>query len=223
MTEDLAGAGISEGPSFARAELAKLGTALTKLSDDPYPGLLTRVAECVVGSLRAGGRVLLCGNGGSAADAQHLAAELVGRQNYDRPPTAGLALTVDTSALTALANDYGFESVFARQVDALGRPGDVLIGISTSGRSANVVAPRAAATAGGLRTVAFTGAAPRDMAGAEVVLAVPATETSKIQELHITCGHIVFALVERSLHPPGMAGQRGPGPATDRSDHGHFR
>lgn len=192
---------IEEGPAFARIELAKLSAGLVLLAEPPYPDLLTRLAERVVACLRAGGRVFFCGNGGSAADAQHLAAELVGRQNYDRPPAAGIALTVDTSTLTALANDYGYDAVFARQVEALGRPGDIVVGISTSGRSANVAAALTAGRTGGMTTVAFTGCEARDLADADVVLAVPASETAKIQELHITCGHIVFALVERTLHP----------------------
>jgi D-sedoheptulose 7-phosphate isomerase len=108
---------------------------------------------------------------------------------------------VDTSALTALGNDYGYETVFARQIRALGRPGDVLFGLSTSGRSANVVAALDAARELGLTTVSFTGADPRDMGGADLVYAAPATETAKIQELHITGGHIVFALVELTLFP----------------------
>ena len=139
----------------------------------------------------------------SAADSQHLAAELVGRQNYDRTPAAGLALTVDTSALTAVANDYRYDSVFAREVNALGNVGDVLIGISTTGRSMNVVRALEAAKAKGITTVSFTGDNPRHMSIAEYQLNVPATETAKMQELHIICGHVIFALVERSLFPPG--------------------
>ena len=144
---------------------------------------------------------MFCGNGGSAADSQHLAAELVGRQNYDRAPAAGIALTVDTSALTALGNDYGFDTVFSRQVEALGRAGDVLIGISTSGRSVNVVRALEAAKTKGITTVSFTGSEPRDMSIAQHMLCVPASETAKIQELHMVCGHIIFALVERILFP----------------------
>ena len=142
---------------------------------------------------------MFCGNGGSAADSQHLAAELVGRQNYNRAPAAGIALTVDTSALTAISNDYGYDSVFARQVEALGNAGDVPIGISTSGRSLSVVRAIEAAKAKGITTVSFTGQEPRDMGIAEMQLCAPASETAKIQELHITCGHIIFALVERIL------------------------
>jgi D-sedoheptulose 7-phosphate isomerase len=192
---------MNDGASFARHQVRELVAALGRLDQPPFPDLLATVADRVTSCLAGGGRVLFCGNGGSAADAQHLAAELVGRQNYDRPPAAGIALTVDTSALTAVANDYGYDQVFARQVRALGRPGDVLFAISTSGRSANVVAAVAAAREMDITTVAFTGAEPRDLGSADLVVAVPAGDTAKIQELHICCGHIVFALTERALHP----------------------
>lgn len=181
---------------FVADEIEKLRQCLGLLEQHPYPQLLQDVAVRVTDSLANGGKVMFCGNGGSAADAQHLAAELVGRQNFDRPAAAGLALTVDTSALTAVGNDYGYEFVFSRQIEAVGRPGDVLFAISTSGRSPNVVRALAAAKAAGLLTVAFTGSEPRDMGAADHVLAVPSSETSKIQEMHILCGHIVFALVE---------------------------
>jgi phosphoheptose isomerase len=192
--------------SFALEEIRKLRDGLDAMSGDDYLELLASIARSVVDSLERGGSVFFCGNGGSAADAQHLAAELVGRQNYDRPPASGIALTVDTSALTALGNDYGYESVFARQIQALGRRGDVLFGLSTSGRSANVVAALDQAKARGLTTVAFTGADAGDMSHADLVLAVPSDETAKIQELHITSGHIVFALVEQILFPRAALG-----------------
>lgn len=186
---------------FIDAELAKSRASLDALQNPQYRKILEDISREIVESLRSGGKVMFCGNGGSAADSQHLAAELVGRQNYDRAPAAGLALTVDTSALTALGNDYGYDSVFARQVEALGHAGDVLIGISTSGRSINVVRALEAAKAKGITTVSFTGHQPRDMSIAEYHLNVPASETAKIQELHIVCGHIIFALVERILFP----------------------
>ena len=185
--------------SYVQGEIAKLRDALEVLDRDPYPGLLAEVAGVVVRSLEQGGKVMFCGNGGSAADAQHLAAELVGRQVFDRPAAAGIALTVDSSALTAVANDYGYEQIFSRQVEALGRPGDVLFGISTSGRSPNVVRALKTAESAGIATVALTGLEPRDMGGADHVIAVPATETAKVQELHIFCGHVVFSLVEQAL------------------------
>jgi D-sedoheptulose 7-phosphate isomerase len=186
---------------FIDGEIDKSRGGIDALAHPRYAAVLADISRIIVQSLQADGKVMFCGNGGSAADSQHLAAELVGRQNYDRAPTAGIALTVDTSALTAIGNDYGYEAVFSRQVEALGHPGDVLIGISTSGRSTNVVRALAAAKAKGITTVSFTGDESRDMAIADYQLCVPANETAKIQELHIVCGHIIFALVERILFP----------------------
>jgi D-sedoheptulose 7-phosphate isomerase len=196
--------------AFIDAEIDKSRVSINALGNPPYIQILADISRKIVESLRAGGKVMFCGNGGSAADSQHLAAELVGRQNYNRAAAAGLALTVDTSALTAVGNDYGFDSVFSRQVEALGHAGDVLIGISTSGRSVNVVRALEAAKAKGMTTVSFTGQNPRDMSVADCVLCVPASETAKIQELHITCGHIIFALVERSLFPIDPSSDSGP-------------
>lgn len=190
---------VAGNAEFARAEIEELSSSLNRLAELEYTALLTEIADKAVESLRSGGRILFCGNGGSAADAQHLAAELVGGRDHDRVPLAGIALTVDTSVLTAVSNDYGYEKVFARQVEAIGRPGDVLFGLSTSGRSVNVVVAQEAARKGGLVTVAFTGKDPADLAGADVVLAVPSVITAKVQELHIVCGHIVLARVARML------------------------
>ena len=160
-----------------------------------------RVAEACAGSIAAGGKVMFCGNGGSAADSQHMAAELVGKLVFDRPGMAGLALTVDTSALTAIGNDFGYEFVFARQVEALGRAGDVLVGITTSGRSKNVLRAFEAARARGIVTVAMTGQARGPVAeAADHWLAVPHAETQKIQEGHIVLGHIFCALIEARIH-----------------------
>lgn len=156
----------------------------------------------IVESLRGGGKILLCGNGGSAGDAQHLATEFVSTLTLDRPRDAipAIALTTDTSLLTAVANDYGFEHVFARQVEALGRPGDVLIGISTSGDSANVVKAFERARAAGLRTIALTGAAGGALGPlAEIQISVPSSETSHIQEAHIAVGQLIAFLVEDEL------------------------
>ena len=161
-------------------------------------------AATMVTSLRAGGKVLFCGNGGSAGDAQHLATELVSALTLDRPRPAisAIALTTDTSLLTAIANDVGFEEVFARQVEALGRPGDVLVGISTSGNSRNVLRAFEQARALGLRTVALTGEGGGALApAADVAIAVPSAETSHIQELHIAVGQLIAFLVEDELHP----------------------
>ena len=189
---------------FAAGEVAKLQDSLAQLSSGESLNAMAQVAAVVANCLRGSGKVLFCGNGGSAADAQHLAAELVGRQNYDRAPAAGIALSVDTSVLTAIGNDYSFDAVFSRQVQALGRPGDVLFGISTSGRSKNVVQALEVAKSLGIITVGLTGRDPRYMGSADYVLAMPSTETGKIQELQLVAGHIIFALVERTLFPAEM-------------------
>jgi D-sedoheptulose 7-phosphate isomerase len=192
--------------AFIDGEIAKSRAGLAELESPQYSQTLTEIANKAVDAIRAGNKIMFCGNGGSAADSQHLAAELVGRQNYNRAPAAGIALTTDTSALTAIGNDYGYDNVFSRQVEALGQAGDMLIGISTSGRSQSVVRAFESAKAKGVTTVGFTGREPRDMGIADIGLAVPATETAKIQELHITCGHIIFALVERILFPIEASG-----------------
>lgn len=159
-----------------------------------------RLAALVAGSIRAGGRLLLFGNGGSAADAQHIAAELVGRFRRERAALAAIALTTDTSLLTAVANDYGFEAVFARQVDGLGRPGDVALGISTSGSSANVAAGMRAARARGLHAAAFSGGDGGMLAAlADPILLVPSRDTPHVQEMHILLGHALCDAVETIL------------------------
>lgn len=196
-----AGPGLGDGAAFARAELDSLQRGLAELGGAAHLAALVDAAGALTRCISAGGKVLFCGNGGSAADAQHLAAELVGKQNYDRGPAAGISLTVDTSVLTAISNDYGYELVFARQVEALGRPGDVLVAISTSGRSRNVVRALEAARSRGMTTVALTGRVPRDMATADHLLAMPADATAQVQELQLAAGHIMLALVERALFP----------------------
>lgn len=154
-------------------------------------------AELCRAALAGGKRILLCGNGGSAADAQHAAAELTGRFRRDRPALAAIALTTDTSALTAIANDYGFEQVFARQVEALGRPGDVLVAISTSGHSPNVLAAVARAGALGMKTIALSGRDGGKLAAlCDLALVVPAAETERVQEAHIFLLHCLCAAVE---------------------------
>jgi D-sedoheptulose 7-phosphate isomerase len=161
---------------------------------------IVQAATTCAGALRAGGTILWCGNGGSAADAQHLAAELVGRLARERPGLAAVALTADTAALTAIGNDYGFERVFARQVEALGRPGDVLVALSTSGRSANVIAALETARAKGLARIGLTGRGGGAMAAlAEPCLRVPADDTQMIQEAHIVIGHVLCGLIENQM------------------------
>lgn len=144
-----------------------------------------------------GNKILFCGNGGSAADSQHLAAELIGRFKKERRSFAAVALTTDTSALTAIANDYDFDAVFARQVEGLGRTGDVLIGISTSGNSKNVVKAAEMARSIGMHTIAFTGEGGGKLAElCDITLAIPSNVTARIQEMHILAGHIMCEIIE---------------------------
>ncbi len=159
--------------------------------------LLEEIALCLVESLAAGGKILWCGNGGSAADAQHLAAEIVGRFRRERRGLASIALTTDTSILTAVANDYGYEAVFSRQVESLGNSGDVLVGISTSGNSPNVVRAVEAARAQGLKTIGFTGEGGGRMAAlCDYLFAVPSRDTARVQEAHILAGHMLCDWIE---------------------------
>jgi D-sedoheptulose 7-phosphate isomerase len=160
-------------------------------------GPILRAAEMLRASLAAGGKVLFFGNGGSAADAQHWAAELTGRYLKERPGMAGIALTTDTSALTAIGNDFGFEHVFSRQVEALARPGDVAVGISTSGHSPNVRLALQRAKAAGCKTVAVLGKDGGAISPeVDVALVYAADETPRIQEFHAVLGHVLCALVE---------------------------
>lgn len=159
------------------------------------------VARCVA-TLKRSNKILFAGNGGSAADAQHWAAELVSRFNYDRPGLPGIALTTDTSALTAIGNDYGYERVFARQLEALGRKGDVLFAISTSGNSKNILAAIETAHAMGIDVIGFTGRKGGAMADrCTVCLRMPSDETPKIQEGHELLGHMICGLIEFEMFP----------------------
>jgi D-sedoheptulose 7-phosphate isomerase len=161
-------------------------------------------AAAIVGSVRSGGKLLICGNGGSAGDAQHLATEFVSTLTVDRrrAPIPAIALTTDTSLLTAVANDFGFEGVFARQVEALGREGDVLLGISTSGNSQNIVRAFAQARALGLRTISLTGISSGELGPlADIEIKVPSSVTSHVQEAHIAVGQLIAFLVEDEIHP----------------------
>jgi D-sedoheptulose 7-phosphate isomerase len=161
---------------------------------------IAKVSEILIEALQQGNKLLLFGNGGSAADAQHIAAEFVGRFAFDRPPLPALALSVNTSAVTAIGNDYGFDLVFARQIEALGRPGDVAIGISTSGNSPNVLQGVMAAKKLGLHTVALTGVAGGQLKTAvDYCICAPSNETPRIQECHILIGHVVAQLVEQTI------------------------
>ncbi len=165
---------------------------------------IVRAATMIVESVRSGGKILICGNGGSAADSQGLATEFVSTLTTDnrRPAIPAVALTTDTSLLTAIANDFGFEEVFERQVEALGRSGDILIGISTSGNSADVVQAFGRAAAQDVRTIALTGEGGGALAAlADVAIRIPSTATSHIQEGHLAVEHTLAFLVEQELHP----------------------
>jgi len=167
-------------------------------------GTLIEVIDLIATALRAGHKLLLFGNGGSAADAQHIAAEFVNRFKIERPPLPAIALTTDTSTLTSIANDYSYGEVFAKQVRALGRPGDVALAISTSGTAANVLRAVAACRRLGIKTVALTGGTGGKLADAAdfVLRAGGTTETARIQETHILVGHVICELVDEQLFAP---------------------
>ncbi len=166
---------------------------------------IVAIADEVVQALRQGKKVLLFGNGGSAADAEHIAAELVGKYARDRGPMPAIALTTNTSAVTAIANDFGYENIFIRQLQALVAAGDIVIGISTSGNSPNVLLAMEAAKRYGAITVAFTGSSGKLKESADYVLSVPSKDTPLIQEAHITVGHIICQLVEEDIFGQGEA------------------
>lgn len=179
-----------------REQLAESCRVKQSFSDALIVGI-ARFAERAAATIAAGGKVVLFGNGGSAADAQHIAAELVVRLRRDRPGLPALALTTNPSVLTAAANDYGFEHVFARQIEALVQPGDVLVALSTSGTSPNVLRGAEAGRARGAFVVAMTGETGGALAGcADLLLNVPSRDSQRIQEAHITIGHIVCGLIE---------------------------
>jgi D-sedoheptulose 7-phosphate isomerase len=191
--------------AYARSHLAASLAALqTASADADFLAALGRVADEMAKALRAGRKILLCGNGGSAADAQHIAGELLSRFETDRAPLPAVALTTDTSVLTAIGNDYGYEQVFERQVRGLGAKGDVLIAISTSGRSPNILRALDAARERGVVTIGFTGGKGGDMAErCDVLLRAPSDKTPVIQQIHITAAHIVCGIVERRLSGAG--------------------
>lgn len=183
------------------AYLRRSQRAVQRAASDPrFVAATVVIADCIAAPLGNGGKVLIAGNGGSAADAQHIAAELVGRLVKDRGALAAIALTTDTSALTAIGNDYGFDKIFSRQIEALGHKGDVFIAISTSGKSKNILAALRAAKKQGLVTIGFTKAAKTPMHKlCDLVLAAPSGETALIQQLHITAAHAICHLVEQRL------------------------
>jgi D-sedoheptulose 7-phosphate isomerase len=186
---------------YIRGEISKTRNVLDLLaSDADIAREVERIAQVCSVALRAGNKILFAGNGGSAADAQHLAGELVSRFNFDRPGLAAFALTTDTSVITAIGNDYGYEKLFARQLNATGRRGDVFFGISTSGRSPNILRAFEEARAKDIVSVGFTGQAGGDMLPlCDHCIRIPSAETPKIQEGHILLGHIICGLIEREM------------------------
>jgi len=188
ITTELLGQRFDDHAATARETLAAL--------QGPFADLVAACAKAI----RQGGKILLFGNGGSAADAQHLATELVVRYKKNRPTIAAIALTTDTSLLTAAANDLGYDTIFSRQVEALAKAEDIVIGISTSGNSENVVRAFTEARRLGVATVAFTGQGGGKLADlSDVLIAVPATETARIQEMHILLGHVLCEALEIEL------------------------
>jgi D-sedoheptulose 7-phosphate isomerase len=179
--------------------VADLSAALERVGD-PEVRAVAALAHDVLAAWDEGGKLLVCGNGGSAADSQHIVAELVGRFLDERPAYGAIALTTNSSTLTAVGNDYGFERIFARQVQALGAPGDVLLVISTSGNSGNCVAAVAEARAKGLRVHGFLGGSGGELAGlCDSSLVAPSDHTPRIQEIHITMGHVLCRILERLM------------------------
>jgi len=183
---------------------------LSRAAEDPQlRAAIHAIADAIADAFRAGRKLLIAGNGGSAADAQHIAGEFLSRLNFDRNPLPAIALTTDSSVLTAIGNDYGFERTFERQVRGLGQNGDVFIAISTSGRSPNIVAALKAARDAGLTTIGFTGVVDNGTMQpfCDHCLAAPSVETPLIQQIHIVAAHAICGLVERSLFG-GAAGSK---------------
>lgn len=179
---------------------AHLETIAALRSDSTLKAAVSEAVEVIIDCFRNGGRVYFCGNGGSAADAQHLAAEFSGRFYFDRPVLPADALHCNTSYLTAVANDYGYDRIFARLISGLGRKGDILVGISTSGNSSNIVAAFEVCRGKGVKTIAMTGADGGKMKPlSDLLINVPSTDTPRIQEAHITIGHIICEMVEKAI------------------------
>ncbi len=186
---------------FIRNELSQTKDLIEAIIlDEKFQENVLKIANICIDSLKSGGKIIFCGNGGSAADSQHLAAELVSRFNFDRPALAAIALTTDTSALTAIGNDYGYERVFSRQLEAIGRDGDVLFGFSTSGRSKNILLAFDQAKKMNIKTVGMLGIDGRDIGQiADEQINIPASYTPKIQEGHICIGHIICGVIEELM------------------------
>ena len=204
----LRGGRVSDQEIVATHLRRSLDVLARAAAEPEFGAAVLAIAQAVEKSLRAGGKVMLAGNGGSAADAQHIAGEFLSRLRFDRHPLPAIALTTDSSVLTAVGNDYGYEQVFERQLRGLGRKGDVFIAISTSGKSPNVLAALRAAREIGITTVGFTGNAP-GAAGmlplCHLVLAAPSDDTPLIQQVHITAAHAICEIVERRMF--GQSGE----------------
>ncbi len=189
--------GRSPALEIIRADIqASMAVKQVLLSDDALLEQLAQLAEACLAALRAGGKVIFAGNGGSFADAQHLSAEFTSRFMFDRAPLASLALGTNNSAISAIGNDYGYELVFARELQGIARPGDIFVPISTSGNSGNILAAVKMANELGIRTVAWTGATGGQLKALCECLCMPSQETARIQECHILIGHILCGLVE---------------------------
>jgi D-sedoheptulose 7-phosphate isomerase len=193
----MAGSDMTRLASLVAQQLKE--SADVKLQLAAQAEVIVEMANIWAAALQRGNKILFCGNGGSAADSQHLAAELVGHFEKERQPFPAMALTTDTSILTAVANDYGYERIFERQVAGHGRPGDVLVGISTSGQSENVIRAIEKARAIGMISMAFTGASGKLTELADYTLSVPSTSTPRIQEAHIAAGHIMCGLIDELI------------------------
>lgn len=182
-----------------RKELSESAYVKSLIAEEMVPSIID-AADLVIKSLRRGGKVLLFGNGGSAADAQHIACELIGKFKKVRSSQPAIALTADTSVLTSVANDFGYEFVFSRQIEAIAKAEDVVIAISTSGNSLNVIEGVKAARDKGCKTIALTGRSGGKLAQiVDIPLRVPSNETPRVQEAHITIGHVICALVEKAF------------------------
>ncbi len=185
--------------NYVSAQFDELAESLNKLKSQS--GAVVEIANACTQAIRNGNKVIFCGNGGSAAQSQHLAAELVGRYLLDRPAMNSISLTVDTSNITAIGNDYGYDVIFSRQLEGVGKAGDILFGLSTSGNSKNVVLAFEQAKKMGIKTVALIGARDGVMKEmADYVVAVPAMTSAHIQEMHITVGHLICDLIEKEIN-----------------------
>lgn len=201
------GNNLSRIDDYLACSIAALDAAMR---DENFKRALGDISDCIVASLRNGGKALFAGNGGSAGDAQHIAGEFVSRLNYDRAPLAGLALSTDTSVLTSIGNDYGYADVFSRQILGLGQKGDVFVAISTSGNSRNILEAVEAARGIGVSTVGFTGKSGGKLAAAvDICLHAPSDWTPLIQQVHIVAAHLVCGLVEDAMFPEAAAKYHG--------------